>query len=78
KYPVAESLIYADLVKGNDTIRIYTTHLQSFKFKKQDYDDIEKIKQQDEDALIASKNIYAKMKLAFKRRGKQTNIVTTE
>jgi endonuclease/exonuclease/phosphatase family metal-dependent hydrolase len=31
KYPAAESLIYADVVKGNDTIRVYTTHLQSFK-----------------------------------------------
>src|SRR4051812_28911861 len=26
----AESLIYADIVKGKDTIRIFTTHLQSF------------------------------------------------
>jgi len=78
KYPVAESLIYADVVKGEDTIRFYTTHLQSFKFKKQDYDDIEKIKQQEEDVLIASKNIFYKMRLAFKRRATQTDIVTSE
>jgi endonuclease/exonuclease/phosphatase family metal-dependent hydrolase len=77
-YPSAESLIFADVVKGNDTIRVFTTHLQSFKFKKQDYDDIEKIKTQDEDALAASKNIFYKMKLAFKRRGKQAAIVRTE
>lgn len=74
-FPVAESLIYADIVKGNDTIRIYTTHLQSFKFKKEDYTDLEKIKGQDEETLAASKSIMRKMKLAFSRRGIQANMV---
>lgn len=77
-YPVAESLIYADIVKGDDTIRIYTTHLQSFKFKKEDYNDLEKIRDQDEETLSASKSIFRKMKLAFSRRGIQANIVRTE
>lgn len=77
-YPVAESLIYADILKGEDTIRIYTTHLQSFKFKKADYDDIEKIRDQDEETLSASKSLFRKMKLAFSRRGKQANIVRAE
>ena len=75
KYPKAESLIFIDIVKGKDTIRIYTTHLQSFKFKKNDYDDIDKIKEQEEDALNASKNVFNKMKPAFKRRGVQADIV---
>ncbi len=78
QYPVAESLIYADIVKGEDTIRIYTTHLQSFKFKKEDYNDIEKIKEQDDESLAASKSIMRKMKLAFSRRGVQANIVKEE
>jgi endonuclease/exonuclease/phosphatase family metal-dependent hydrolase len=78
QYPVAESLIYADIVKGNDTIRIYTTHLQSFKFKKEDYNDIEKIKDQDDETLSASKSILRKMKLAFSRRGVQANMVRNE
>jgi endonuclease/exonuclease/phosphatase family metal-dependent hydrolase len=77
-YPVAESLIYADIVKGDDTIRIYTTHLQSFKFKKEDYTDLEKIKDQDDESLSASKSILRKMKLAFSRRGIQANIVRAE
>jgi endonuclease/exonuclease/phosphatase family metal-dependent hydrolase len=75
KYRVAESLIYADIVKNSDTFRIYTTHLQSFKFKKEDYEGMEKIKEQDEEALVASKNIFIKMKLAFKRRGVQASTV---
>ena len=78
KYPVAESLIYADILKGEDTIRIFTTHLQSFKFKKADYDDIEKIKEQDDETLAASKSVVRKMKLAFSRRGIQANMVKEE
>lgn len=78
KYPVAESLIYADLVKGNDTVRIFTTHLQSFKFKEADYSDLEKIRDQDDESLKASKNIVRKMRLAFKRRGTQAGIVRDE
>ena len=77
-YPVAESLIYADIVKDGDTIRIYTTHLQSFKFKKADYEDIEKIKEQDEETLSASKSVMRKMKLAFSRRGIQAHLVRDE
>ncbi|SDX56664.1 Metal-dependent hydrolase, endonuclease/exonuclease/phosphatase family [Hydrobacter penzbergensis] len=75
RYPVAESLIYADIVKGADTIRLFTTHLQSFKFKKGDYNDLEKIRTQDEEALMASKNIFVKMRLAFRRRGVQASLV---
>jgi endonuclease/exonuclease/phosphatase family metal-dependent hydrolase len=77
-YPVAESLIYADIVKGNDTIRVYTTHLQSFKFQKADYNDLEKIRDQDEETITASKSIMRKMKLAFQRRGIQAKMVRTE
>jgi endonuclease/exonuclease/phosphatase family metal-dependent hydrolase len=75
KFPVAESLIYADILKDDDTIRVFNTHLQSFKFKQADYSDLEKIKEQDDETLRASKNIIRKMRLAFKRRGVQAGIV---
>ena len=75
QFPIAESLIYADILKENDTIRVFTTHLQSFKFKQADYNDLEKIKEQDDEGLKASKNIFRKMKLAFSRRGVQANMV---
>lgn len=78
KYPVAESLIYADILKGLDTIRVFTTHLQSFKFKTEDYTDIEKIKENDPEKLSASRNIIRKMKLAFSRRGIQAKMVREE
>ncbi|MGI8951180.1 MAG: endonuclease/exonuclease/phosphatase family protein [Chitinophagaceae bacterium] len=80
KYPgnIAESLIYIDVKKNNDTIRIYTLHLQSFLFKSNDYANMEKIKDQDQEALAASKNLFGKMKLAFTRRGIQAETVRTE
>lgn len=74
-FPLAESLIYVDIVKGPDTIRIFTTHLQSFKFKKGDYDDMEKIKETKEEALAATKSLMGKMKRAYQKRGLQADLV---
>ncbi|HEY6975935.1 MAG TPA: endonuclease/exonuclease/phosphatase family protein [Chitinophagaceae bacterium] len=71
----AESLIYADIVKDKDTIRIFTTHLQSFQFTQSDYAQMEKIKDPDRQAIQASENIYSKMKLAYRSRGVQTDMV---
>jgi len=73
--PTGESLIYADILKGKDTIRIFTTHLQSFQFTQRDYADLKKIKDQNEEALEASENIYSKMKLAYSSRGIQADMV---
>ncbi len=77
KFPgnFAESLIYADIVKGKDTIRVFTTHLQSFQFSETDYANIEKLKDPDAEALEASESIYSKMKLAFTRRTQQADMV---
>jgi endonuclease/exonuclease/phosphatase family metal-dependent hydrolase len=76
KYPgkFAESLIYADVLKGPDTFRVYTTHLLSFRFNQADYAGIDKIRQ-DPETIRASKNIIRKMKHAFTRRGEQATIV---
>jgi len=73
--PAGESLIYADIQTPNKIIRVFTTHLQSFKFTKDDYEGIEQIKKTDEQALPASKGIIEKMKLAFTKRGEQARIV---
>ncbi len=72
-----ESLIYADILKGIDTIRVYTTHLQSFQFKPEDYEGIEKIKEQNAN-LHTSMSLAKKMKLAFINRGAQARIVKEE
>jgi endonuclease/exonuclease/phosphatase family metal-dependent hydrolase len=90
KYPIIDSgeldypgdftgsLVYIDIQTPADTIRIYTTHLQSFGFNTADYADMNKMKDPDEQALQASKNIFNKMKAAFTTRGFQANMVRSE
>jgi len=70
-----ESLIQADVLFGKDTVRFYTTHLQSFQFKKGDYEKIEKIKNREDSLLYNSRNIFSKLKRAIIFRSRQTDIV---
>lgn len=70
-----ESIIYADILLNGDTVRLFTSHLQSFKFNNSDYEDINRIKEQNKESLAASKNIITKMRYAFQRRGEQTDVV---
>ncbi|MBS1662462.1 MAG: endonuclease/exonuclease/phosphatase family protein [Bacteroidetes bacterium] len=66
-----ESLIAADIRVGNDTIRVFTTHLQSVLFRSKDFHDIEIIKNVDDSILSATKSIAKKLRYAFKHRGDQ-------
>ncbi len=87
KYPFADtgripfpaqqgSLIFADIkTTTGQTIRVFTTHLQSFRFKPGDYDNMEEIKNTGEKTLPASKSILQKMKQAYIKRGEQADIV---
>jgi endonuclease/exonuclease/phosphatase family metal-dependent hydrolase len=71
----AESLVYADIVFNGDTLRVYSMHLQSFGFLRRDYEDLGKIKNQKDSALVASRNIFRKMKMAFSMRGQQADFI---
>ena len=87
KYPIADtgkvifpgtqggSLIYADIQTPRKIIRVYTTHLQSFRFKAGDYENMEEIKNTGQKTLPASKSLIQKMKLAYIKRGEQANFV---
>jgi endonuclease/exonuclease/phosphatase family metal-dependent hydrolase len=77
KYPGAnaESLIYVDILKGEDRIRIFTTHLQSFQFSGSDYANMERIRDADAATLKASENIFSKMRNVFLQHGLQANMV---
>lgn len=70
-----ESLLYADLVKGKDTMRIFTTHLQSFKFSPNDYKYLEDVKENGDVTNPANKNFLVKMKTAFQLRAQQAEMV---
>jgi endonuclease/exonuclease/phosphatase family metal-dependent hydrolase len=78
RYPrpgLPESLIHADILAGNDTVRFFTTHLQSVQFKKQDYQSIEEIKKRDDSLLQNSRNIFYKLRRGTVFRAQQANIV---
>ena len=78
RYPrptMPEALIHADIVFNKDTLRFYTTHLQSFKFKKDDYERIEKIKDREDSLLYNSANLFSKFKRAITLRSRQADIV---
>lgn len=74
--PLGESLIYADIRRNADTIRIVNMHLESYRFNEKDYQSIENIKKQDE-GLEAAKGIMFKMRDAYLRRARQADIVAS-
>lgn len=70
-----ESVLSADIVIEGDTIRLFNTHLQSFKFNGKDYQDLQRIKENDEKIVPASRNIVYKMRKAFRNRGQQADMI---
>jgi endonuclease/exonuclease/phosphatase family metal-dependent hydrolase len=70
-----ESLLAADIKVGDDTARIFTTHLQSVLFHSKDFHDIEIIKNVDDSILSATKSITKKLRYAFRHRGDQAQQV---
>jgi endonuclease/exonuclease/phosphatase family metal-dependent hydrolase len=73
-----EALIHADVVFKTDTIRFYTTHLQSVLFKKSDYEKLQKIKNTEDSLIENSKNIFVKLKNGSIHRSRQSAIVRNE
>ncbi|HRQ52329.1 MAG TPA: endonuclease/exonuclease/phosphatase family protein, partial [Agriterribacter sp.] len=70
-----ESLLSADIVYNTDTIRIFTGHLQSYRFMPADYSNFSKIRSDPNERMDASKSIIRKMRVAFKKRAVQTNLI---
>jgi endonuclease/exonuclease/phosphatase family metal-dependent hydrolase len=70
-----EALIHADVVFNKDTVRFYTTHLQSVRFKKKDYESLQKIKNTEDSLIENSKNIFTKLKNASIYRSNQADVV---
>lgn len=70
-----EVLLQADIDIGNDTIRIYTTHLQSQRFDKQDYARMEKIKSREDSMFQYSLPIIGKLKRGLVIRSQQADMI---
>lgn len=68
-----ESLLFADIVKGRDTIRVFTTHLQSYRLSARELEQFEKLKDTEKPELNQSKSLISKMQRAFRNRGSQVD-----
>ncbi len=78
RYPrptLPDVLIYADIKADQDTVRVFTTHLQSLQLGRRDYERIGKIENIEDSLLYNSKNILSKIKRGFTRRSIQAGIV---
>lgn len=73
-----ESLLHADILVGADTVRFYTTHLQSVKFKTEDYEHFEEIKNRDDSLLQNSRSLFHKLRRGIVFRAQQADIVKNQ
>lgn len=70
-----EALIYADLKIGNDTIRLFTTHLQSVQFRQSDYEAISGIRKAEDSVFTRSRTVLSKLRKAMRYRSTQADVV---
>jgi len=78
RYPrptIPDALIHADIKVNKDTIRVYTTHLQSLQLKKDDYDRIGRIKNAEDSMIANSRNILSKLKRGISNRSIQADLI---
>lgn len=71
--------IYVDVKVGNDTLRIFNTHLESIRFQTQDYRYIENLKNDvEQDDMAGGIQILNRLKRAFSSRASQVDILKNE
>ena len=78
RYPppsMPETLIYADIAFNEDTVRLYTTHLQSVQFGQKDFERLNQIKKTEDGMVENSRNIFSKLKRGMIRRSLQAELV---
>jgi endonuclease/exonuclease/phosphatase family metal-dependent hydrolase len=69
--------IYTDIVKGKDTIRVFNTHLESVRFKWEDYKFIENLGNDEvqQDELEGGIKILKRLKRAYMKRADQVYVL---
>ncbi len=70
-----EATVFADIVKGKDTIRLYSVHLQSFGFGNREYKILGTVKNDRAD-VRESKYLIKKMKNTFEAHGAQADFLS--
>ena len=69
---------YVDIVKGQDTFRVFNIHLQSLRFSRANLKYIDQPLVEDKDALKESKSIISKFKTGFVKRKVQAERIREE
>lgn len=69
---------FVDIVKENDTMRVFNIHLQSLKFTTENLKYIDDAKSTTDIDLEKSKNIISKLKTGFVKRQKQSDGIKKE
>lgn len=73
---LTNSCIYIDVVKEKDTLRIYNMHLESIRFKKQDYQYVQAIKNNVEEQNYSGFiPIIKRLRYAFLKRAHETDLI---
>jgi len=68
--------IYTDIKVFGDTLRIYNLHLESIRFRSEDYKALQKFTgNEDQTKLGGPQQIVGRMRKAYIRRARQTNVV---
>lgn len=70
-----EALIHADIKINEDTIRVFSTHLQSVQFRSREYEAIDEIKTAQDSLFLNSKTVLSKMRRAMTLRSQQADVV---
>lgn len=70
-----EALVFADIKINHTMIRVYTTHLQSNQFRKQDLSKIEELKEARGNVLGNARHILSKLSIAIRHRSIQADMV---
>jgi endonuclease/exonuclease/phosphatase family metal-dependent hydrolase len=70
-----EAFLHADIKVNDDTIRVYTTHLQSLQFDKGDYEKINEIEAMRDSMLTNTRSIFSKVKKGIIHRSIQAKLI---
>ncbi len=74
----AENTVFADVIDGADTLRIYAVHFQSFGFGAREYGVIDDVKAKKDSSVIQSKQLIRKMRNTFYWHGVQSDFIVNE
>ena len=70
-----QQLIYTDILINGQTIRVFTIHLQSVRFGREEYESLNQIRHRKKDGFKDSRTIVGKLKKGYKFRSQQADIV---